>query len=156
MSWYSLATSHPSVGDSSANDTARHPRVYQSICLSILLYHDIDWICRPLRPRLGVHYNSIITLVCPFASVLVCTGRYQRRTGSTRQPAESLPQQVPVLAPLVVRGEARRVRGLGDLPLSDLLQGVGALAIRTDGAHQMHVDVWWEGSGGEVWRGDVA
>ena len=57
-----------------------------------------------------------------------------------RQAAESLAQQVAVLAPLVVRGEARRVGGLGDLALEDLLEGVGALARgRVDVAHQMHV-----------------
>lgn len=45
-----------------------------------------------------------------------------------------------MLAPLVVGGEARRVRRLGDLALEDLLEGVGALARgRVDVAHQMHL-----------------
>lgn len=46
-----------------------------------------------------------------------------------------------MLAPLVVGGEARRVRRLGDLALEDLLEGVGALARgRVDVAHQMHLE----------------
>ena len=45
-----------------------------------------------------------------------------------------------MLAPLVVGGEARRVRRLGDLALEDLLERVGALARgRVDIAHQMHL-----------------
>lgn len=63
-----------------------------------------------------------------------------RNLETLRQAAESLAQQVAVLAPLVVGGEARRVRRLGDLALEDLLEGVGALARgRVDVAHQMHL-----------------
>lgn len=58
-----------------------------------------------------------------------------------RQAAESLAQQVAVLAPLVVGRETGGVRRLCDLALEDLLEGVGALARgRVDVAHQMHFE----------------
>lgn len=77
-------------------------------------------------------------------STKVSSVRVSRRTGSTGQAAVSLPQQVAVLAPLVVGREARGVGGLGDLALADLLQGVGTLAIGTDAAHQMHLELFVE------------
>lgn len=40
--------------------------------------------------------------------------------------------------PLVIGGEARRVRRLGDLAVGDLLEGVEAVAAGVEGVHQMH------------------
>lgn len=81
-------------------------------------------------------------------------GELSSRTGGAGQAAESLPQQVPVLAPLVVRGEARGVGGLGDLALGDLPEGVGTLAIGADAAHQMHLG-WLVVGGGDGRSGGV-
>lgn len=45
-----------------------------------------------------------------------------------------------MLGPFVIGGEAGGVRGLGDLALEDLLEGVDALAgAGLDVAHQMHL-----------------
>lgn len=55
-----------------------------------------------------------------------------------------------MLAPLVIGGEARGVGGLGDLALADLLQGVGALAIGSDAAHQMHFGFLLKGGKEEI------
>lgn len=50
----------------------------------------------------------------------------------TRHRRDSLP------GVLVVGREARRVGGLGDLAVVDLLEGVDALAGGRHGVHQMH------------------
>jgi hypothetical protein len=40
--------------------------------------------------------------------------------------------------PLVVGGEARRVRRLGDLAVGNLLEGVKTVAVGVEGVHEMH------------------
>lgn len=47
-------------------------------------------------------------------------------------------QRDALTRPLVIGGEARRVRRLGDLAVGDLLQGVEAVAVGVEGVHQMH------------------
>lgn len=91
------------------------------------------------------------------------------RTLGAREPTESLAQDISVLGPFVVGGEARGVRGLCDFALEDLLEGVDALAgAGLDVTHQMHFfffflgcveralytfwDISGEEVGGDGWR----
>lgn len=90
-----------------------------------------------------------------FAFASAGGARHQPKGASSldtlRQTAESLAQQVAVLAPLVVGRETGRVCGLCDLALEDLLEGVGALARgRVDVAHQMHLEFGVENLGWAV------
>lgn len=102
------------------------------LCLDFSLFFVLTFVLRcvprqPIGPRL-------IQRDCDNLPARV------RALDTLGQAAKSLAQQVAVLAPLIVRREARRVCRLGDLALEDLLQGVGALAWgRVDVAHQMHL-----------------
>lgn len=66
----------------------------------------------------------------------------------SQEKLESALESNALARPLVVGRETGRVSRLGDLALSDLLQGVKAVALGVEGVHQMHCS----GLGG-IWAG---
>jgi hypothetical protein len=56
----------------------------------------------------------------------------------SQEELESSLKSNALARPLVVGRETSRVSGLGDLSLSDLLQGVKAVALSVESVHQMH------------------
>lgn len=83
-----------------------------------------------LKPRSPLHIKSVIH---PSQSTVG-----ESLTLLRQEQTESLLQSNTLPRPLVVRGEARRVRRLGDLAVGDLLEGVEAVAGRIEGVHKMH------------------
>ena len=80
-----------------------------------------------LLERNPVPVNAVLSAVCPIILIYNVARYFQLSSRSVCVPRV-----------LVVRREPRWVRRLGDLAINDLLQRVLALAIRTEGVHEMH------------------